>query len=76
MYRGTVSSCTVRIELATCITGGYIHFGEVTDTGNLDVIRRLNEMRSLDCPCGNETGSISRLGHKMSETEEGVVSAN
>lgn len=56
-----VSSCTVRVKLATGITGGDVDGGEVANAGYLDVIRRLNKMSTLDGPRRNETGSVSRL---------------
>jgi len=57
----TVSSCTVRVKLATGITGGDVYRGEVANTRYLDVIRRLNEVSTLDSPCRNDAGSVSRL---------------
>jgi len=58
----TVSSSTVRVELASRIACRDVHGGEVTNTSNLDVIGGLNEVGSFDCTRWNHSSSISRVG--------------
>lgn len=59
----------MRIELTTGVAGKNVHFGKVTDTRYLDVIRGMNEVSSLDRPRWNETSPISGLASERISAE-------
>ena len=50
------------VELASLITLGDVDLGQVADTGNLDIVRGLDEVRASDRAVGNETGPVAVLG--------------
>lgn len=52
----------MRIKLSSFVTIRYVHFGEVSDTGNLDVVRGANEVNAGESTLGNQASSMSGFG--------------
>lgn len=52
---------TVRVQLATFVSGLDVELGQVTLSGDLDKGGRLEEVSTLDGTVGNQSGTVSRL---------------
>jgi len=52
----------MRVELTTSITGRDIDLGKVADTSDLDIIRCLDKVNTLQGSVGNSASSTARLG--------------
>ena len=50
----------MRVKFTTRITAFDANLGEVTDTGYLDVVRRLQEVRGLESSFGHEASAAAR----------------
>lgn len=49
------------VELAALIPSWDVNFGEITDTGHLNVVGCLDKMDAAESTVGSETGTVSRL---------------
>lgn len=57
----SVTICSVGIELSSCIASRNVDLGQVSNTGNLDKVRGLNEMDSGQGAIRDETGPVTSL---------------
>ena len=71
----TIASGAMRIKLPTRIAGGDIHGRQVTDTRNLDVIGRLDEVSTFDRARWNKASAISGLRAERQGGRERFTSA-
>lgn len=53
---------TVRVEFTTRIALPDTNLGEVADTGNLDIVGRLQKVRRLERSFGHEASAATRRG--------------
>lgn len=60
--RVTQAISTMRIELSSFIPLRNIHLGKVAPASNLNIIRSLDEVRTLDRPIWNKPSAIAGLG--------------
>lgn len=59
--RVAIAVCTMGIEFSSGITLGNIDLSEITDAGDLHVVRGLDEVCALNSAVRNETSSITIL---------------
>lgn len=59
--RVAIAICTVGIEFTSCITLGNIDLSEITNAGDLHIVRGLDEVCALDSAVRNKTSSITIL---------------
>ena len=53
---------TTVIQLASSITLGDVHLGEVADASDLDIVRSLDKMNAFQGAVGDGTRATTRLG--------------
>ena len=59
---GTYEVGTVGIEFTSIVIWGQIDLCLVNETGNLDVVERLDHLDTLESTIRNEARSVARLG--------------
>ncbi|ELU37247.1 hypothetical protein AG1IA_08725 [Rhizoctonia solani AG-1 IA] len=63
---------TMRVELSPSIIGSQINLTLVDETGDLNVVRSLEILNTLQCTSGNYTSSVSLLGAPRNLSSFGI----
>jgi len=58
----TSTGRTFVVELSSIVTDGNVDLGEVAGTGDLDIVLRLDKVRSGDSTFGHDAGTVLVLG--------------